>query len=71
MKKEGIPFDGFASVVEMLNKSDAAFREKILRNIRKLDPQLARRLEAKINPSNNSNSTGNHRAVHTRNYGTL
>ncbi|MCO5141466.1 MAG: hypothetical protein M9962_00070 [Oligoflexia bacterium] len=72
MKKEGIPFDGFGSVVEMLRKSDATFREKILRNIRRLDPQLARRLEAHLSPTNTkSNNESSHRSVHTRNYGSL
>ena len=46
MKKEGIPFDGFGSVVEMLQRSDAAFREKILTNLSRRDPHLARRLAA-------------------------
>lgn len=44
-KREGIPFDGFGSVLEMLNGSDANFREKILNNLRRKDPELARRLE--------------------------
>ena len=48
MKKDGIPFDGFGSVLEMLQKSDAAFREKILSNLRHRDPQLAKRLEARL-----------------------
>lgn len=46
MKQEGIPFDGFGSVLEMLQKSDANFRHKILLNIARRDPHLARRLEA-------------------------
>jgi hypothetical protein len=46
MKRDGIPFDGFGSVLEMLQKSDAAFREKILTNLRRRDPMLAQRLEA-------------------------
>lgn len=46
MKREGIPFDGFGSVLEMLTKADVKFRDKILTNIRKRDPYLARRLEA-------------------------
>ena len=44
-KKDGIPFDGFHSVLEMLSQSDSVFRDKILGNIRKRDPNLARRLE--------------------------
>ncbi len=48
MKKEGIPFDGFGSVVEMLTRADAAFREKILSNLRRRDPDLVRRLEAQV-----------------------
>lgn len=45
LKKDGIPFDGFGSVLEMLQKSDHAFREKILMNLRRRDPHLAARLE--------------------------
>lgn len=48
MKKEGIPFDGYGSVLEMLRRSDAAFREKILMNLRRKDPELARRLEQSL-----------------------
>lgn len=46
MKREGIPFDGFGSVLEMLGRADAGFREKILGNLRRRDPELARRLES-------------------------
>lgn len=45
MRREGVPYDGFASVLEMLRRSDGAFREKILGNLRRMDPHLARRLE--------------------------
>ncbi len=45
MKREGIPFDGFGSVLEMLHRADPNFREKILNNLRRRDPELARRLE--------------------------
>lgn len=45
-KKEGIPFDGFGQVVEMLQYADVAFREKILRGIAQRDPRLAQRLLA-------------------------
>ena len=44
-RREGIPYDGFGNVLEMLKRSDASFREKILRNLRQMDPELARRLE--------------------------
>ena len=45
MKREGIPFDGFGSVLEMLHRADANFRDKIINNLRRRDPELARRLE--------------------------
>jgi len=48
MKDLGIPFDGFKSVVEMLDRADASFRAKILTNIRRRDPSLAKRLESRI-----------------------
>jgi hypothetical protein len=47
-KREGIPFNGFASVIEMLRYADAAFRDKLLNNVRRRDPQLARRLENEL-----------------------
>ena len=48
MKKEGIPFDGFGSVIEMLRRADGPFRDKILQNIRRRDPDLAYRLESNL-----------------------
>lgn len=77
-KKDGIPFDGFGSVLEMLRKSDGAFREKILGNLRRRDPELARRLEAHLKPraqtqTRNEDSRSvlerSQRSAHTRNYG--
>jgi hypothetical protein len=76
-KQDGIPFDGFGSVLEMLRKSDGAFREKILLNLRRRDPELARRLEAHLKPRTQSPSRDDSRAVlersqrsaQTRNYG--
>lgn len=77
-KQDGIPFDGFGSVLEMLQKSDGAFREKILSNLRRRDPELARRLEAHLRPRTQAASrTDDSRAIlersqrsaHTRNYG--
>lgn len=47
-KKDGIPFNGFQSVLEMLQNADAGFRSKIINNVRKLDPYLAKRLEAAL-----------------------
>lgn len=47
-KREGIPFNGFQSVLEMLRHADTAFRDKLLTNVRRRDPQLARRLEAEL-----------------------
>lgn len=47
-KREGIPFNGFQSVIEMLRHADAAFRERLLNNVRRKDPVLARRLEAEV-----------------------
>lgn len=47
-KKDGIPFNGFQSVLEMLRHADAAFRDKLLTNVRRRDPQLARRLETEL-----------------------
>jgi hypothetical protein len=80
-KNEGIPFDGFASVIEMLRRSDSAFREKILNNMRRRDPDLARRLEANLRPAARQHDYDDYeeesrallersqRAAHTRNYG--
>lgn len=47
-KRDGIPFDGFGSVLEMLRYADAHFREKLLGNVRRRDPHLARRLETEL-----------------------
>lgn len=78
MKKEdGIPFDGFGSVLEMLERADSAFREKILTNIRRRDPQLAQRLVANLRPSRTAPMREDsraalergQRAAFTRNYG--
>ena len=74
MKKEGIPFDGFGSVVEMLRRADGPFREKLLGNIRRRDPELARRLELNLRAQaardeENRISERSHRATHSRNYG--
>lgn len=52
MKKQGIPYDGFGNVLEMLRRSDAAFREKILGNLRRMDPALAKRLESGLRGTN-------------------
>jgi len=45
---KGIPFNGFDSVLEMLRQADAGFRRKILLNLEKRDPQLARRIAAEL-----------------------
>jgi hypothetical protein len=47
-KKDGIPFNGFHSVLEMLRRSDSVFRNKLLLNLRRKDPQLAQRLESEL-----------------------
>ncbi len=39
-----IPVDGRGQVLEMLRVADPAFREKLLRQIERRDPQLAREL---------------------------
>jgi hypothetical protein len=75
MKKEGIPFDGFGSVLEMLRRSDSAFREKIMGNLRRRDPHLAQRLERglRISAAQEDDSRAalerSQRAAFTRNYG--
>jgi hypothetical protein len=80
MKREGIPFDGFGSVLEMLHRADTNFREKILNNLRRRDPELARRLEsglrhtaAAFHESNLDNTRAtlerSQRAAFTRSYG--
>jgi hypothetical protein len=43
-KEKMIPVDGRGQVLEMLRVADAAFREKLLRQIERRDPQLAREL---------------------------
>ena len=47
-RREGIPFNGFQSVLEMLHHADSAFRERLLGNLRRRDPHLARRLEMEL-----------------------
>jgi hypothetical protein len=76
-KQDGIPFNGFHSVVEMLRHADANFRHRLLENVRRRDPSLARRLEAELgdwlarDASQDSRATldRSQRAAHTRNYG--
>lgn len=73
MKKDGIPYDGFGHTLEMLRRSDAAFREKILSNLRRLDPALAKRLEAGLRGRSSDDSRAalersQHSAI-ARNYG--
>ncbi len=76
-KREGIPFNGFQSVIEMLQHADAAFRERLLNNVRRKDPVLARRLEAELGARFAHESAQDsraaldrsQRAAHTRNYG--
>lgn len=78
-KREGIPFNGFQSVIEMLRHADVAFRERLLNNVRRKDPVLARRLEAELGAwmaRNNDNREQSHealarstRAAQTRSYG--
>jgi hypothetical protein len=43
-KEKLIPVDGRGQVLEMLRVADPAFREKLLRQIERRDPQLAREL---------------------------
>lgn len=72
MKDLGIRFDGFASVVEMLEKADGPFRQKILANIRKRDPELARRIELNLRVKDESSSAAlqrGQRVANVRNYG--
>jgi hypothetical protein len=74
MKKEGIPFDGFGSVVEMLRRSDSAFREKIMGGLWRRDPSLAQRLERYLGSSAREEDSRaalerGQRAAYTRNYG--
>jgi hypothetical protein len=76
--EKGIPYDGFRSVLEMLTHADANFRDKILSNLRRRDPELCRRLEAHLRASYRSQPSEDvsraqlersQRAAHTRNYG--
>lgn len=79
--KDGIPFDGFGSVVEMLQRADAPFREKILQNLRRRDPGLADRIERNLRPARaHTRESGrevdsratlerSQRAAFTKNYG--
>ena len=77
-KREGIPFNGFQSVIEMLRHADVAFRERLLNNVRRKDPMLARRLETELgawlaHDQHQDDSRGtlerSTRAAQTRNYG--
>jgi hypothetical protein len=79
-EKDGIPFDGFGAVLEMLQRSDAAFRDKILMNISRRDPQLAQRLIANLRADRRTAPRAreedsrqqlerSQRAAFTRNYG--
>ncbi len=74
-KNDGIPFNGFHSVLEMLRHADANFRDRLLGNVRRKDPQLARRLETELSEwiARDQDSRGalarGTRAAQTRNYG--
>ncbi|MGZ3650618.1 MAG: hypothetical protein ACXWR1_05960 [Bdellovibrionota bacterium] len=73
-KREGIPFNGFQSVIEMLRHADVAFRDKLLTNVRRRDPQLARRLESELREwiardDNRGALERGQRLAQTRNYG--
>ena len=74
-RREGVPYDGFGSVLEMLRRSDGAFREKILNNLRRMDPALARKLEMGLrnsSPAENDSRAAlerSQRAALTRAYG--
>jgi hypothetical protein len=73
-KRDGIPFNGFASVIEMLRHADTGFREKLLGNVRRRDPQLARRLEMELREimareDNRGALERSQRMAQTRNYG--
>jgi hypothetical protein len=73
-KREGIPFNGFQSVLEMLQHADVAFREKLLNNVRRRDPHLARRLESELRAilsadDNRGALERGQRLAQTRNYG--
>lgn len=72
---KGIPFNGFNSVLEMLRHADAAFREKLLGNVRRRDPALAQRLEQELRALSSRDKDSRAalergtRAAQTRNYG--
>lgn len=73
-KREGIPFNGFQSVLEMLRHADTAFREKLLTNVRRRDPHLAHRLESELREilardDNRGALERGQRMAQTRNYG--
>jgi hypothetical protein len=74
-KKDGIPFNGFHSVLEMLRHADSAFRDKLLNNVRRRDPQLARRLESELrewfarDQDSSAALARGTRVAQTRNYG--
>ena len=73
-KRDGIPFNGFQSVIDMLRHADAPFREKLLGNLRRRDPHLARRLEAELREifardDGRSALERGRRMAQTRNYG--
>lgn len=44
MNNDDIPYNGFKNVIEMLHHADSNFRDRIIRNIAKKDPNLAKRL---------------------------
>ena len=74
--KNGIPYDGFGQVLEMLRQADAGFREKTIRNLKRLDPALARRLEIALQGRGGAARSDNRevlqrsqRAVISKNYG--
>ena len=68
---EGIPYDGFGSVLEMLQKADRPFQERLLRNLKKMDPSLAHRLEAALARTRDNSAVLERsiRATVSRNYG--
>ncbi|NUM89520.1 MAG: hypothetical protein HUU37_09975 [Bdellovibrionales bacterium] len=76
-KENGIPYDGFGNVIEMLRLADAPFRDKILRGIAARDPALAKRLvnalklEMQRQTEDDSRATleRSQRAHATKNYG--
>ena len=47
-KEKMIPVNGKAQVLEILRTADAAFREKLLAQIERRDPALARELRARL-----------------------